>query len=115
MNDTYLVPNPIAIAGHCGSWPSGDHDPGLRPAHAHGWLFQINSGPTLAAQVEEQRTAEKAIPAPRGLIYDRKGRPLVTNVATFAVKITPSELPFSRRDEVAQRLAASLAWSRPRS
>ncbi len=70
--------------------------------------LQINNGQSLAAQAEEQRTAEEAVPAPRGLIYDRKGRPLVTNVATFAVKITPSELPYSRRDEVAQRLGGLL-------
>ncbi len=70
--------------------------------------LQISSGPTFAAAAEAQRTAEKAITSPRGLIYDRAGRLLVTNVATWAVKIRPSELPFGRRDEVAQRLASLL-------
>jgi penicillin-binding protein 2 len=71
-------------------------------------FLQIQSHQTLAAQAEQQRTAEVAVTAPRGLIYDRKGRPLVTNVATFAVKVTPSDLPYGRRDEVAQRLGALL-------
>jgi penicillin-binding protein 2 len=70
--------------------------------------LQINSGPQLAARAEAQRTAERAIPATRGLIYDRKGRLLVSNVATWAVKITPSDLPFGERDDVAARLAALL-------
>lgn len=70
--------------------------------------LQINSGTQLAAQAEAQHTAEKAIPATRGLIYDRKGRLLVQNVATWAVKITPSELPFTERDAVARRLSSML-------
>jgi penicillin-binding protein 2 len=67
--------------------------------------LQISNGTTLAAAAVQQRTDEKAIPATRGLIYDRQGRLLVRNVATWSVKITPSELPFSNRGEVAQRLA----------
>jgi penicillin-binding protein 2 len=67
--------------------------------------LQITNGTQLAAKAESQRTADEAIPATRGLIYDRKGRLLVRNVATWAVKITPSELPFSQRDDVATKLA----------
>ena len=70
--------------------------------------LQITSGTTLAAAAQQQRTAEEAIPATRGLIYDREGRLLVKNVATWAVKITPSDLPFADRDEVARRLAGLL-------
>ena len=70
--------------------------------------LQINNGTQLAAQADAQRTAEKAIPATRGLIYDRQGRLLVQNVATWAVKITPSELPFTERDGVARRLSSML-------
>jgi penicillin-binding protein 2 len=71
-------------------------------------FLQITNGQTLTARAEAQRTAEEAIPAARGLIYDRQGRLLVRNVATWAVKITPSELPFSQRDDVAVRLAGLL-------
>jgi penicillin-binding protein 2 len=67
-------------------------------------FLQISSGPALAARAEAQRTVDEAIPAPRGLIYDRRGRLLVANVATYAVRIIPSELPYSDRDAVAQRL-----------
>ena len=70
--------------------------------------LQITNGQTLAARAETQRTADEAIPAPRGLIYDRTGKLLVANVATFAVKITPSDLPFGERNDVAQRLANML-------
>ncbi len=66
--------------------------------------LQINNGPALAARAATSRTAEEAIPAPRGLIYDRQGRPMVTNVASYAVKITPSDLPFGQRTDVAGRL-----------
>ena len=47
-------------------------------------------------------------PSPRGLIYDRAGRPLVTNVPTFAVKLRPADLPLEFRPEVVDRLAALL-------
>ncbi len=70
--------------------------------------LQINNGKQLAAAAEAQRTAEVALPAPRGLIYDRQGRLLVQNVAAWAVKVTPSDLPFSEREVVAQRLASML-------
>ncbi|MFL5689969.1 MAG: penicillin-binding protein 2 [Chloroflexota bacterium] len=70
--------------------------------------LQITNGATLAARAESQRTVSEAIPAPRGLIYDRKGRLLVANVATYAVKVVPSELAFSDRDMVATRLAGIL-------
>ncbi len=70
--------------------------------------LQITNGQTLSATVQQQRTAEVAIPATRGLIFDRNGRQLVQNVATWAVKITPSELPYAQRDTVARQLAALL-------
>ena len=70
--------------------------------------LQLSNGPTSASRAEASRTAQVAVTAPRGLIYDRSGRLLVVNVATFAVKITPADLPFSRRDEVAQRLGTLL-------
>ena len=41
----------------------------------------------------------------RGLIYDRKGRLLVENVPTFAVKVRPADLPFDQRDDVVDAAA----------
>lgn len=109
MNDAYLVPR-----------PERDRRPirfvafGLATILAFGLLtarlayLQLSSGPAYAAAAEVTRTAKVAVPAPRGLIYDRTGLPLVTNVATFAVKITPADLPFSRREDVARRLGGLL-------
>ena len=70
--------------------------------------LQIDRGEAYAARAESNRTVEESIPAPRGLIYDRKGRLLVNNVATWAVRIVPADLPFSRRQDVAQRLGTLL-------
>jgi penicillin-binding protein 2 len=70
--------------------------------------LQITNGKTYAAKADANRTVSVSVPSPRGLIYDRQGRPLVTNVASFAVKITPADLPFDQRDTVAARLGALL-------
>ncbi len=71
--------------------------------------LQISNGATYAAQAEANRAVEESIPAPRGLVYDSKGRLLVANVASFSVKIRPADLPFSQRDTVARRLGGLLA------
>ena len=42
------------------------------------------------------------------MIFDRKGRPLVTNAAMYSVKVRAADIPEDRRDEVVQRLAALL-------
>ena len=70
--------------------------------------LQIDRGQVYAARAEANRTTEAAIPAPRGLIFDRKGRVLVNNVASWTVKIVPADLPFSQREDVAQRLGTLL-------
>jgi penicillin-binding protein 2 len=70
------------------------------------FYLQIANGTTYSALSAQQRAVLEPIPAPRGLIYDRKGRVLVTNVATFAVKVRPADLPNSQRDAVVTRLAA---------
>jgi penicillin-binding protein 2 len=70
--------------------------------------LQISNAKTYAAKAEANRTATASIPSPRGLIYDRAGRLLVANVASYSVKITPSDLPFDQRDTVATRLGALL-------
>lgn len=73
--------------------------------------LQLTNGDVYQAKAEANRTAEISIPATRGLIYDRTGTLLVRNVATFTVKITPADLPFSRRDDVAQRLGGLLGMA----
>ena len=57
---------------------------------------------------ELNRSVLQAIPSSRGVVYDRGGRPLVTNVPSFAVKIRPADLPLSERDAVVMRLGGLL-------
>lgn len=70
------------------------------------FYLQIANGTEYTAISNRQRTVDEAIPAPRGYMYDRNGRVLVTNVPTFAVKVRPADLPNSMRDDVVARLAA---------
>jgi penicillin-binding protein 2 len=72
------------------------------------FYLQIVSGGQFAALSEGNRTTLQAIPSSRGLIFDRTGQALVTNVPTYVVKIRPVDLPEERRDEVVARLAALL-------
>jgi penicillin-binding protein 2 len=57
------------------------------------------------------RTVLESIPSTRGLIYDRNGVALVGNVATFAVKLRPADLPTERRPDVVARLSSLLGVS----
>ena len=72
------------------------------------FYLQIVDGGRLATLATHNRTVQESIPAPRGLIYDRNGRALVTNVATFVVKLRPADLPLDQRPVVVDRLAALL-------
>ncbi|HEY7701198.1 MAG TPA: penicillin-binding protein 2 [Candidatus Limnocylindrales bacterium] len=72
------------------------------------FYLQISNGSEFTAISNRQRTVDEPIPAPRGYMYDRKGRLLVKNVPTFAVKIRPADLPDEMRDQVVARLGALL-------
>ena len=65
-------------------------------------------GGRFATLATRNRTVLEAVPSPRGLIFDRSGRALVTNVPTFAVKLRPADLPQAQRPQVVERLAALL-------
>ena len=69
------------------------------------FYLQIVTGGQFSSLAETNRTVLQAIPSSRGLIYDRKGTPLVSNRASWSIKIRPADLPFSRRDEVVERVA----------
>src|SRR2546426_8031258 len=62
--------------------------------------LQVTSGGQFQSLAEGNRTVQEAIPSSRGLIYDRTGRLLVANIASYSVRIRPADLPESRRDEV---------------
>jgi penicillin-binding protein 2 len=72
------------------------------------FYLQIARGTQFTELAERNRTVLEAVPSTRGLIYDRAGRALVTNVPSFSVKLRPADLPLSRRSEVVDRLASLL-------
>jgi penicillin-binding protein 2 len=72
------------------------------------FYLQIIDGGRFATLSTRNRTVLEAVPSPRGLIYDRLGRVLVTNVPTFAIKVRPADLPQELRPQVVERLAALL-------
>jgi penicillin-binding protein 2 len=84
---------------------------GLSALTARLFYMQVISGGEFASLAEGNRTVLQAIPSTRGLIYDRNGETLVTNVPTFSVKIRPADLPEERRDEVVERLSALIGTS----
>ncbi len=72
------------------------------------FYLQVSNGQQYAALADYNRTAIQPIVASRGLIYDRQGRLLVSNVPSWTIKVRPAELPFSRRADVVGRLARLL-------
>lgn len=69
------------------------------------FALQVGSDGHFAALAQSNRTVQQPIPSTRGLIYDRNGVPLVTNVASYSVRIRPADLPESRRQAVVEMLA----------
>lgn len=55
--------------------------------------LQVVQQATFTAQAVENRVSRVNDPAPRGIIYDRRGVPLVVNVPSFNIIIIPAELP----------------------
>ncbi|MGH2558990.1 MAG: penicillin-binding protein 2 [Thermomicrobiales bacterium] len=55
--------------------------------------MQIVKGEVFAQQAEENTQTFQPMKAPRGLIYDRAGRPLAENRRSWEVRIVPAELP----------------------
>lgn len=77
------------------------------------FYLQVIDGGRLATLSTRNRTVIDAIRSPRGVIYDRAGRALVTNVPTFVVKLRPSDMPLDQRPVVVDRLAALLRMTAP--
>lgn len=70
------------------------------------WQLQVLQGAQYLRQSEDNRIRDYTVVAPRGVIYDRKGRPLVSNRPSFTVAVLPLEL--RRPEEVLANLAAIL-------
>lgn len=71
------------------------------------WQLQVLQGTQFLRLSEENRIRDFTITAPRGVIYDRKGRPMVSNRPSFTVAILPLEL--TEPAQVLPRLAALIA------
>jgi len=67
--------------------------------------LQVLSGDLYAQRAAQARTVEVPIPAPRGLIFDREGRPVAVNVPSWTVRIRPADLPPGQRARVIRGLA----------
>ena len=57
------------------------------------WDLQIVHGGEYTSKSAVNRLREEALPAPRGIIYDRTGQPLVVNAPRFEVQVVPAYLP----------------------
>ncbi len=74
------------------------------------WSLQAIQGPHYLLLSEQNRLRDIVIPAPRGVIYDRRGQPLVTNRAAFTVSVLPMEVKDPQR--LADALAPVLSMDR---
>ena len=76
-----------------------------------GRLFQMQvlNGTLYADRAVAARTVELPIKAPRGLIFDRTGRPVAVNVPSWTVEAIPADLPTDARARgaVLARVASS--------
>ena len=57
------------------------------------WALQVLAGTKYVDQARANSYRTVAVQAPRGLILDRNGAPLVTNHAATAIELWPADLP----------------------
>ena len=70
------------------------------------WYLQVMEAPALAVQATANRTRTVATEAPRGRIFDAKGRVIVDNRTSLIVSIDQNELKkVKNRDDLIARLA----------
>ncbi len=74
------------------------------------WYLQVLEGGRFLDASDKNRLRIRPIAAPRGILYDRHGVPLVDNRPTFTLSLIPRELPreVAARDAVLGRVAALL-------
>lgn len=71
--------------------------------------MQVVDGYIYRLRAEETRRRATTIPARRGEIYDRNfDVPVATNQSSFAVEVTPAEVPPAEWDRLISRLARTL-------
>lgn len=74
------------------------------------WYLQVLEGDRFLDASDKNRIRVRPIAAPRGILYDRHGVPLVDNRPAFTLSLIPRELPreTGARDAVLGRLASLL-------
>lgn len=58
------------------------------------WYLQVVKGATYQELAESNRIRPVKLRPPRGIIYDRNGRPMVENVLTFDVSLVPEDASY---------------------
>lgn len=74
------------------------------------WYLQVLEGGYFLGASDKNRIRIRPVAAPRGILYDRNGVPLVDNRPAFTLSLLPRELPRdpAARDAVLGRVAALL-------
>lgn len=76
----------------------------------HLFSLQVVDGYVYSLRAEHIKRRSSAIPAQRGQIYDRHyDVPLVANVDSFALVVTPGEIPPGKHQETLERIAETLS------
>jgi penicillin-binding protein 2 len=72
-----------------------------------GRLFQLQivNGERYAAEAAATRTLEVPLRSVRGLVFDRRGRPVAVNVPSWTVKVLPADLPDAGVGRILRRVA----------
>ena len=75
------------------------------------WYLQVLEGGRFLDASDKNRIRVRPIAAPRGILFDRRGVPLVDNRPAFTLSLIPRELPRDpvSRDAVLGRVASLLA------
>jgi penicillin-binding protein 2 len=66
--------------------------------------LQVNRQQAFSTQVNQRSTITRALPATRGLIYDRNGEALVRNAPAYQIAIIPIQQVTHPEDRIKQRI-----------
>lgn len=76
--------------------------------------IQVINGENYRRQSKRISSVTKTLPAQRGEIFDRNANmPLVVNTESFAVSVTPGEIPSDRYDSVTSKLSQIIGVKKP--
>src|ERR1700690_2179971 len=75
------------------------------------FYLQVDQGSYYTGLADSNRIVAQEIPSTRGLIYDRNGTALVSNVPTYAVQVLAANVPLDQRPAVVARLSLLLGLS----